>query len=68
MVSDTELAEYARVVDTLVASTAEIIDGVTQYKKAIRELTEHYLGRKKGNIPEYNSIFLHMAMWVVPRF
>ena len=26
------------------------------------------LGRNKGNIPEYNSILLHVAMWVIPRF
>jgi hypothetical protein len=68
-VSDEELEECAGVVEGLVATTAEMMEGVTPYeKKAIRELKEKLLGRKKGNIPEYNAILLHVAMWVIPRF
>ena len=69
MVSDEEIEEYAGVVDVLVASTAQIMEGVTPYKTIINQRIERKnLGRKKGNIPEYNSIFLHVAIWVIQRF
>ena len=57
------------VVDALLKEAEEAMVGVTpRERRAIRELKEKLVGRKKGNLPQYQMILFHVMMYVIPRF
>ena len=66
---DEDMEGFEGVCDNVLSKVNAAMVGSSPYeKKAIKELRDKLLGTKKGSLPEYAKIFLHVAKFVIPRF